>query len=518
MGLHNVLDEAVRGRPTHTAIIEGGTAQRVDYRRLGRLSDRVRDRLIAIGVEPGDRIGLCLGKSACGVASMLGILKAGAAYVPADPMAPAARGAYVHHDCAVKATIIERRFEAAYREESGKLGRLSDLIVVEASSVDHLEASLDELDLQSPARRGATVDTGEQDLAYILYTSGSTGTPKGVMLSHRNALDFVDWCSSTFEPQPSDIFSSHAPFHFDLSIFDLYVALKHGGTIVLIPAELGKEPQGLAGLIAQHRISIWYSAPSTLNMMAQFGRLQEHDLSSLRMVLFAGEVFPTIRLRSFKQFVPAPRYFNLYGPTETNVCTWYEIPAVIPEERVEPYPIGKTCSNLESVVVDTKGEPVAAGEEGELCIAGGNVMLGYWGMPERSSASFLPSRGDGRRWYKTGDIVVLMEDGNYRYVGRRDRMVKRRGNRVELAEIEVCLNRYPGVSEAAVVALPDELEGVRIKAHLVVGGVRRPSLVELKTFCSQHLPLYMVPDTFTVHDQLPKTSTDKTDYQALKTR
>jgi acyl-coenzyme A synthetase/AMP-(fatty) acid ligase len=234
------------------------------------------------------------------------------------------------------------------------------------------------------------------------------------------------------------------------------------------------------------------------------------------MVLFAGEVMPIVHLRSLKTQVRGPRFLNLYGPTETNVCTWYEIPETIPEDRVEPYPIGQTCSQLESVVVDSNGDPVSCGAEGELCISGPNVMQGYWGRPDLTAKSFLPEDAGGRRWYRTGDIVAELADRNYRFVGRRDRMVKKRGYRVELGEIEACLYRHPIIQEAAVVAALDESSEVRVVAHLSTRNGERPSLIQLKTFCSQHLPLYMVPNAFVMHDLLPKTSTNKIDYQTLQ--
>jgi amino acid adenylation domain-containing protein len=517
MGLHHIIEKWVESRKSHPAVVEGSGAGRIDYSTLGRLSDRTRDRLAAWGVGRGDRVGLYLRKSADGVSAIFGILKTGAAYVPVDPTAPASRNAYIHNNCGVKVVIVEKRYEAAYREELAKLGPVPRLIVLEAAGGGgHLAAALDTLDASEPASSVPTANSEPDDLAYILYTSGSTGRPKGVMLSHRNATSFVDWCSVTFQPQATDIFSSHAPFHFDLSILDIYVSLKHGATLVLVPEEVGKDPLGLAKLITDHRITIWYSAPSTLSLLAQFGKIPEHDFSSLRMVHFAGEVFPIVHLRSFKKQVPHPRYFNLYGPTETNVCTYHEIPAQIPDDKTDPYPIGRVCENLEAKVVDLDGRVVAHGAEGELCIAGPNVMQGYWDLAEQTAKGFLSDDGSRKPWYKTGDLVVEEAGGIYRYVGRRDRMVKKRGYRVELGEIESCLYRHASIREAAVVALPDESSGIKIKAHLSVRDGARLSVISLKTFCSQHLPLYMVPDVFAFHENLPKTSTDKIDYQTLK--
>ena len=516
MGLQHLLDASVRDRGPHPVLTEGATGRVVSYATVGRLSDRLRDRLAALGVGRGDRVGVYARKSADGLASIFGILKAGAAYVPVDPGAPPARNAYVLDNCKVTAVIIERRFVKAYRDEARRLESVPPLVVLDAvGGGDHLAAALDALDAERPAPVTATIDSAPDDLAYILYTSGSTGRPKGVMLSHRNAAAFVDWCSTTFQPGPADVFSSHAPFHFDLSIFDLYVSVKHGARLVLIPEETGKEPGSLAALIAHQRISVWYSTPSILSLLVQFGKLGERDLSSMRLVLFAGEVFPVVHLRALQRQVPHPRYVNLYGPTETNVCTWYDIPPDIPDDRVEPYPIGAVCKHLDGLVVDASGKRVQPGEEGELCIAGANVMQGYWGLSEQTAASFL-SAGDGSRWYKTGDLVVEEPVGTYRYVGRRDRMVKRRGYRVELGEIETCLYRHPAVQEVAVVAVSDGATGVRLLAHVTPSSGERPSIIDLKSFCADRLPLYMVPDRFVFHQSLPKTSTDKVDYQALQ--
>jgi amino acid adenylation domain-containing protein len=512
--LHQWLDASAQRVPERVAVEmpEGG---QISYRALAALSDRVRDRLRMLGVEPGDRVGICCPKSIDTVAAIFGTLKTGAAYVPADPYAPASRNAYIFSDCQVKAVIVERRLAEALRAELQKLGASPTLFIVSsAADGSALSAALDATEESDPASSVPSAIRRPDDLAYILYTSGSTGYPKGVMLSQRNAVSFVDWCSEVFEPTEQDRFSSHAPFHFDLSILDLYVPIKHGATLVIIGYELGKEPVGLAALIAQKRLTHWYSAPSILSLLVQYGNLPSHDYSALRAVLFAGEVFPVRHLRALKELIPHPRYYNLYGPTETNVCTWHEIPVHIPPERTQPYPIGKTCSHLRSRVVDPDGGDVKHGEEGELVIAGASVLLGYWNRPEQTAKAFLPST-DGERWYRTGDVVYEDEAGDFIFRGRRDRMVKRRGYRIELDEIEACLYRNPTVRQAAVISQEGE-DGVRIKAFCVPRDGQRLSLIALKTFCSEHLPVYMVPDTFAFPSSLPTTSTDKVDYQKLK--
>jgi amino acid adenylation domain-containing protein len=515
--LHRTLEDAARQAPGHPAVEEGEQPANVlTYGDLAALSDRVRDRMRRMGVGPGDRVGIYVRKSIDTVATIFGVLKAGAAYVPVDPGAPAARNAYILNDCSVRVAVVEQRFEAGVRAEMARLGPGPQLLVLDgAGGGMALAAALDQEDMRNPAPATATAVPGPNDLAYILYTSGSTGRPKGVMLSHANAASFIDWSSEVFTPTDADRFSSHAPFHFDLSILDLYVSIKHGATLVLIGEEVGKDPRRLAPLIAERRLTVWYSAPSILSLLAQHGDLQGCDLSALRLVLFAGEVFPVKHLRALQALLPRPRYFNLYGPTETNVCTFYEIPGRIPDERTEPFPIGRACSHACTRVVDGELRPVTAGQEGELCVSGAGVMLGYWNLPEPSARAFLVD-DDGVRWYRTGDIVVEGADGAYVFLGRRDRMVKRRGYRVELGEIEAQLYQHPAVREAGVIALADSEAGVRIKAFLTCHEGRRPSLIEMKRFCADHLPPYMIPDLFSFRPALPKTSTDKVDYQRLQ--
>jgi amino acid adenylation domain-containing protein len=510
--LHQLLDVSASRFPDRVAVeeSEGGN---IRYDELARLSVRLRDRLREMGVGLGDRVGICMRKSADAVASIFGIMKAGAAYVPADPTAPASRNAFIFHNCAVKVLIVEARLAEAIRLEFDQLGFAPEMVVLEETGAGiPLTQALDRLDAPHRAASAPDVIPDPSQLAYILYTSGSTGRPKGVMLSNGNAACFIHWCSEVFRPNGHDRFSSHAPFHFDLSILDIYVSLKHGATLVLVEEQLGKEPARLAAWIAEEKITVWYSAPSILSLLAQFGKLGQYSYSSLRLVLFAGEVFPIKYLKLLKSLWPHPRYFNLYGPTETNVCTFYEVPRLIPESQTEPVPIGKACPHCEPLVVSQVGTEVAEGE-GELCVAGPSVMQGYWNLPENTATAFLPGRDTG--WYRTGDIVAQLPDGNYKFLGRHDRMIKKRGYRIELGEIEVALYRHPAIKEAAVVAFPDD-DGVPIKAFTSTRNGSKLSIIELKKFCSENLPLYMVPDLFCSLESLPKTSTDKIDYQKLK--
>jgi amino acid adenylation domain-containing protein len=511
--LHQLLDVAASRFPDNVAVEEAETGS-IRYTELAGLSDRVRDRLHEMGVGVGDRVGICMRKSADAVASIFGIMKAGAAYVPTDPTAPALRNAFILHNCGVKVTIVESRLAGRLNDEFKLLGFAPETIVIDGVGAGvPLTEALGRLDAVSPAVAVPSAVPGSSQLAYILYTSGSTGKPKGVMLSHSNAICFVDWCSDVFEPNEHDRFSSHAPFHFDLSVLDIYLSLKHGATLVLVEEQLGKEPARLAPWIAAKNITAWYSAPSILSLLAQFGKLEQHDYSSLRLVLFAGEVFPINYLKLLKSLWPNPDYFNLYGPTETNVCSYYEVPRLIPESQTEPVPIGKACPYCEALVVDESGSEVAVGTEGELCIAGPSVLQGYWNLPKNTVQAFLP--GHDTRWYRTGDIAVELPDGNYKFLGRRDRMIKKRGYRIELGEIEVALYRHPSIKEAAVLAFPDA-DGIPIKAFTSTRDGSKLSIIELKKFCSENLPLYMVPDSFRCLDSLPKTSTDKIDYQKLK--
>jgi amino acid adenylation domain-containing protein len=489
--LAGYLEEAARLWPDRVAVRDVDGSE-LTYAELNERADRVAGMLAARGVKPGDRVGVVLPKSAAALCAMFGAMKMRAAYVPVDWTAPVERVRSILQDCEVRVAFIHpSRPEVAEGIETIFAGHDDDLLS------------------STPGEPVSGRD--ENDLAYILYTSGSTGKPKGVMLTQRNATSFVEWCSEVFDPNPNDAFSSHAPFHFDLSILDIYVCLKHGARLCLISEELGKSPRELARFIAEQRITVWYSTPSILTLLTEFGGLKRLEFSGLRLVLFAGEVFPVKHLRRLTELWPAPAYYNLYGPTETNVCTYSRIPLPIPADRTEPHPIGAVCAHCAALVLDDQLQPVKRGEEGLLFISGPSVFPAYWQRPEETAARF---REIGSvRWYNTGD-VVREDSGEFIYVGRRDRMVKRRGYRIELGDIESGLYRHPQVREAATLAVADPESGVKILAWVAVAGAA-PSVIQLKSFCHDVLPAYMIPDVFLFRETLPRTSTNKVDYPAL---
>jgi amino acid adenylation domain-containing protein len=373
-----------------------------------------------------------------------------------------------------------------------------------------------------PADIAAQPDTriaapaGPDDLAYVLYTSGSTGIPKGVMLTHRNALAFVDWAVAELAVSRDDRLSNHAPLHFDLAVFDVFAAARAAAAVVLVPRSAAAFPVELAAFIREKEISVWYSVPSALNMLATRGELEPGGPPRLRLVLFAGEVFPIAQLRGAMAAFPRAEFYNLYGPTETNVCTFYPVPRPLPEDCTA-IPIGYPISDVELLAITDTGDVTGPGERGELWVHGPTVMRGYLGEAEHTAKVLRAP--DPRRpqltGYGTGDLVSADETGLWSFFGRRDSQIKSRGYRIELGEIEAALSGHPQIAECAVVPVPDPAFGSLIAAYVVTSAALSPA--DLTAYSRTALPSYMVPTSFSVLAALPRTSTGKIDYQALKT-
>lgn len=479
----------------------------MSYAELDNAADSVASSLIDIGVGIGDRVALHLDKSVESVAALYGILRAGAAYVPIDPAAPAVRSAYIATDCDIRAIISDPTRIAALREVSPSAAPRGICV---GSPAPAAFSSWE--DVQSARRTRPFRQTVDTDLAYILYTSGSTGRPKGVAISHRASLTFVLWAYRTFGLSDRDVLSNHAPFHFDLSTFDLFGAAAGGATVALVPPSAARFPVRLVDWIRSQALTVWYSVPSALAMIVRYGDLSERPMDSLRMVLFAGETFPVHYLRELMLLVPQARFFNLYGPTETNVCTYHEVHEP-PAADDRPVPIGRACENTRCEVIDESGALVThVGAEGELVVRGSTVAHGYWNDPVKTAASFP-------EWYtyRTGDTVEILDDSppNYRFVGRHDHLIKSRGYRIELGEVEAALYQDDKVDECVVVAVRDDLLGNRLAAFCTVRGEATED--GLKRACRERLPGYMVPDRIEIVPTLLRTPNDKYDRARLAT-
>jgi amino acid adenylation domain-containing protein len=518
-----VTERLVHDLLTGSAARHGGRIAAVDgersltYSELDAAANRCAHLLRRSGVEHGDRVGLFLEKSIEALVGIYGILKAGATYVPLDPAAPAARLAGIAANAGLSCLITRREKEDAWPDLVAEGAPLETLVVLDAIDGD----------VAAPAGVRAVTTTAledcpgdappegprsQSDLAYILYTSGSTGVPKGVMLSHLNALAFVDWVVDEFAVTESDRLSSHAPLHFDLSVLDLFAAASAGAAVVLVPTQLSLFPIELARWIRDAQISVWYSVPSILTLLVLRGKLHDTAFPDLRTVLFAGEVFPTKYLHQLMELLPGVRFANLFGPTETNVCTWYEV-TPFAGDPPPSIPIGKAIADVEVYAVAEDGSPTPVGEVGELYVGGPTVMQGYWGDEERTAATLDRDPAGRRNVYRTGDLGYLDERGDWIFLGRRDAQIKSRGYRIELGDIEAALHQHPSVVECAVVAIPDEVVTNRIKAFVVTReGVDGE---ELSRFCHARIPRYMTPELYEFRDQLPRSSTGKVDRRKL---
>lgn len=483
-----VVDSAVK-YPDRLAVVAGDDS--LNYGQLDRAANRFAARLRTNGVRPGDRVVIWSPKSTAAVTAMQAVLRLGAAYVPADAIAPRARVAALARHCGARLVLAPAELLPLLPEDTPALE------LTPGTQNTETAGGGTEGDEPLPVNEAVVPD----DLAYILYTSGSTGAPKGVCLSHRNARSFVDWAAAETQAGPDDRFANHAPFTFDLSVLDLYAAFAAGASVHLIASELAYEPARLTSFLYDHGITIWYSVPSALTLMMRNGELLGNPAPpELRAVLFAGEPFPISGLRALATWTRA-RLLNLYGPTETNVCTFHDVRAV-DLAREQPVPIGSACVEGTVWAVHADGSVCGPGDEGELVVDGETVMLGYYGAPRQS------------RPYPTGDIVTVLADGSFDFVGRRDGQVKVRGHRVELGEVEAALDSHPDVAEVAAFVVGVGVDG-KLVACVVPHQRRRPGPLELRRHCAARLPRYVIPDELRLVETLPRTANGKIDRIAL---
>jgi amino acid adenylation domain-containing protein len=510
--LQQLLQKSAARYPEKLAVWARGRS--LTYRELEQRSNQLAHLLRERGVRKGDRVGIYFPKCVESVIAMLGVVKAGAVYVPLDPQAPPDRIGYIIGNCGIRVLIT--REDKRRGLDSATVELLAFTLLIDEAPKSANGGGIVPWTMlgEYPGSHSPHVVLTETDLAYILYTSGSTGRPKGVMLTHQNALTFVEWCADIFKVTSDDRLSNHAPLHFDLSVFDVYNALEAGASVYMITEDLALFPSKLASFIETQGITIWYSVPSALTLLLLHANLNAEKLQRLRIVLFAGEVFPMKYLQQLAQLLPHVDLFNLYGPTETNVCTYYKVE----RERLasmDKLPIGIACENTEVFAVNDQNEIVTeAGGTGELYVRGPAVTYGYWADVEKTKKMVLPNTFQPNfeeKMYRTGDLVQLAEDGNYYFLGRRDSMIKSRGYRIELGEIESALLSHDAVKEAVAIAIPDEIVGSRIQAVVAFHSGTTLTAPELQQYCGMRIPRYMIPEVIEFREQLPKTSTGKVD-------
>ncbi|MFE0766078.1 D-alanine--poly(phosphoribitol) ligase [Streptomyces smyrnaeus] len=489
-------------------------AETVTYGEFTARVDALSVRLLDLAVRPGDRIAIWMDKQPRYAEAIFAALEVGCAYVPLDGGQPKQRVLTILADAEPTVLFTDPRHLAAL--DDGPLPPSLTMIVVDG---DDPPATACGLPVRSwtdfagvaPGRITLLPSLRATDLAAILYTSGSTGSPKGVRISHRNLANFIGWARQELDVGPDDVFANHASFNFDLSTFDLFTALTSGAALWVVGDAAARDVSALAAGIREHGVTVWYSVPSILSLLTASGALTREGARSLRYVLFAGEVFPVPRLRDLVELLPEDTaLYNLYGPTETNVCTFHR---VRPQDlrRETPVPIGGPITGARLNVVDDNGAPVTEPDViGHLIVEGDCVTPGYW---RRTADPATAYHCAGK--HPTGDLVSYESDGRLVYRGREDRMVKLSGYRIELGEIEAAVQQHPDIADAAVL-LTGEGQQARLALYYTLHpGAPRPSLVRIKQHCARRLPTYMLPHTATCLDQLPRNANGKADYRRL---
>ncbi|HEV7509114.1 MAG TPA: amino acid adenylation domain-containing protein [Thermoanaerobaculia bacterium] len=495
--IHELVQAQVERTPDRIAAVDGEAT--LTYRELEDRASRLAHRLLRLGVRPGDRVGICVERSVSMLCSILGVLKAGAAYVPLDPAYPQARLAAMLEDSGAAALVASVASTAA------------------GASLQHLrtlapEALAPEVAEELPELPAAAA-------AYVLYTSGSTGRPKGVVVTHRNAVRLFAAMDVVFGQRGPGVWLAVTSICFDISVLELLWTLTRGFRVVIHDERPAGEGVSVAEQIARHGVSHFQCTPSMAGMLAAIPE-RLRSLAPLSHLLLGGEALPGPLADRLAAIVTGA-VRNLYGPTETTV---YSLGQRIERGEARPL-IGRPLSNTEVYLLDAALQPVPLGACGEVFLGGDGVAMGYWRRPDLTAERFLPDplgSRPGGRLYRTGDLARHRKDGSVDYLGRSDHQVKVRGVRMELGEIEEALRAHPAVAQTVAAVRDDAPGGRQLIAYLVpvagaqagvlVGG---PSASELRRFLAERLPEAMIPSAFVPLAALPLTRNGKVDRKAL---
>jgi amino acid adenylation domain-containing protein len=482
--LNRIFEEQVGRIPDAIAVARGST--RLSYAELNGRANRLARHLRGRGVAPETRVAVCLERSAELLVAILGVLKAGGAYVPLDPAYPPNRSQFMIQDAGARLLLTQE----SLRDRAEGLG-------VPLVSLDGEPGAF-------AAEEGTNLDDGAApgNLAYVIYTSGSTGRPKGVAIEHRSAAALVRWAASVYSPRELSGVLASTSVCFDLSIFEMFVPLSQGGTVVV--AENLLELPRLAG---REDVTLVNTVPSVMTELLHSSSLPP----SVITVNLAGEPLSTRLVDRLYEQPGLEKVYDLYGPSETTTYSTFTL-----RRAGEPATIGRPIANTRAYVLDRRRQPVPIGVVGELFLGGDGLARGYLDRPELTAERFVSSPfSSGERLYATGDLVRWRADGQLEYFGRADQQVKVRGFRIELGEIAASLGGHASVKDVAVVVRQDGQEDRRLVAY-VVSDAERTSLVdELRVRMRATLPEYMVPSAFVFLDALPLSQNGKVDKAAL---
>ena len=470
----------------------------LSYSQLNEKANQLAHILRAEGVKPGGIVGIIVERSFAMMIGILGIMKAGGAYLPISPDNPQDRIDYILKDGGVRVLLVQRK-TASKTSFTGRIIYLDDLETY-----------------CGPVENPALVNKPD-DLAYVIYTSGSTGKPKGVMIEHRSVINRLHWMQHAYPIGKRDVLLQKTPYYFDVSVWELFWWILEGSQLCFLAPGAEGNPLAIIRTVQKHNISVLHFVPSMLNVFLEYLEGREtiaSELCTVRRVFVSGEALTPSHVKKFNSVwgsMTGARLTNLYGPTEATVdVTYFDCPA---HNDFEKIPIGLPIHNTRLYVLQD-GRQMAIGEPGELCIAGVGVARGYLNNPALTAERFVDNPiFPGERIYRTGDIARWLPDGNIEYLGREDAQVKIRGLRIELGEIESTIRDYADVADCVTI-----VKKYSETVHLIVAYlVCNPELEfeGLKQYLKDRLPRYMIPNHFQRIDRLPLTPSGKADRKAL---
>ncbi|HEV7376653.1 MAG TPA: amino acid adenylation domain-containing protein, partial [Pyrinomonadaceae bacterium] len=493
--LHELFEAQVERTPDSVAVSFAG--EQLTYAELNARANQVARRLRRLGVCAEISVGICMERSVEMVVGMLGILKAGGAYVPLDSEYPAQRLSYMIVDAGVRVLLTQER--------------LAQTLLAHGATVLRLDADRESIAVED--RSNLEHRATAENPAYVIYTSGSTGTPKGVVVTHSAVARTV--CNTNYiKLEPLDRVAQASNSSFDAATFEIWGALLHGATLVVIPKEVLISPRHLAEQIRELGISVMFLPTALFNQVA--GEVPG-AFSSLRCLLFGGEAVDPRSVREVLKSEPPQRLVHVYGPTEsTTYALWHQVENLSAEATTVA--IGRPLSNTQIFLLDEYQQPVPVGVSGELYIGGDGLARGYLNRPSLTAERFIPNpftSEPGKRLYRTGDEARFLANAEIEFLGRRDEQVKIRGYRIELGEIEAQLREDREVREAVVMAREDMGGEKRLVAYVVADQGNGFSVSELRRLLGERLPEYMLPSAFVLLEQLPLTANGKVDRGAL---